>query len=181
MSRRALTLLLASALAVGMVLLAASRRVPYVALGPGPTYNTLGSVDGTPVLQVEGRETFPTDGHLDLTTVGVQPRLTLAQAIQAWFADDQAVVPREVVFPPDQTDEQVDAGQPAGDAVESQSTALLAAARQLGLAVGEVRVGRRPRRRARRRACCARATSDRRRRHSRSSDVAELVARIGDR
>jgi PDZ domain-containing protein len=131
-SRRALTLLLAGLLAVGLALSAAVARVPYVALGPGPTYNTLGAVDGTPVLQVEGRRTFPTDGRLDLTTVGVQAKLTLAQALQGWFARDLAVVPREVVFPPGRTDEQVD--QENQQAMrESQSAAVAAAAQQLGL------------------------------------------------
>ena len=39
----------------------------------------------------------------------MQPRLTLCEALQGWFDRDRAVVPREVVFPPGQTDEQVDA------------------------------------------------------------------------
>ena len=132
MSRRGLTLLLACALALGLTLTAAVARVPYVALGPGPTYNTLGDVDGTEVLEIDGRRTYPTDGHLDLTTVGVQPRLTLAQALQGWFSRDLAVVPREVVFPPGRTDEQVDEDNAAAMA-ESQAVAVGAAARELGL------------------------------------------------
>ena len=132
MSRRALTLLLAGLLAVGLTLTAAVARVPYVALGPGPTYDTLGQVDGEPVLEVEGRRTFPTDGQLDLTTVGVQPRLTLAQALQGWFERDLAVVPREVVFPPGRTDEEVNAENEAA-MTESQSAAVGAAAQYLGL------------------------------------------------
>ena len=139
MSRRALTLLLAVSFAVGLTLAAAVARVPYVALGPGPTYNTLGEVDGTPVLEIDGRRTFPTDGHLDLTTVGVQPRLTLAQALQGWFERDLAVVPREVVFPPGRTDEQI-SEENAASMEASQSDAVLAAARQLGFRVEEVRV-----------------------------------------
>ena len=54
MSRRALTLLLAGLLAVGMTLAAGAATVPYVALGPGPAYDTLGEVGGTPVIAVEG-------------------------------------------------------------------------------------------------------------------------------
>ena len=139
MSRRTLTLLLASALALGLTLTAAFARVPYVALGPGPTYNTLGEVDGTPVLKIAGRRTFPTDGNLDLTTVGVQARLTLVQALRGWFARDLAVVPREVVFPPGRTDEQVDQENKVA-MQESQSDAVLAAARQLGFQVSTVSV-----------------------------------------
>lgn len=132
MSRRALTLLLAGLLAVGLTLAAAVARVPYVALGPGPTYDTLGDVDGEPVLEVAGRRTFPTDGQLDLTTVGVQPRLTLAQALQGWFERDLAVVPREVVFPPGRSDQEVDAENAAAMAA-SQGAAVGAAAAYLGL------------------------------------------------
>lgn len=132
MSRRALTLLLAGLLAVGLTLIAAVARVPYVALGPGPTYDTLGEVDGEPVLEVDGRRTYPTDGQLDLTTVGVQPSLTLAQALQGWFERDLAVVPREVVFPPGRTDQEV-ADDNAAAMEESQNAAVGAAAQQLGL------------------------------------------------
>jgi len=42
-SRRTLTLLLSSVLALGLVLVVAVARVPYVALAPGPTFNTLGA------------------------------------------------------------------------------------------------------------------------------------------
>jgi PDZ domain-containing protein len=138
-SRRALTLLLASLLALGLTLTAAVARVPYVALGPGPTYDTLGEVDGTPVLEITGQESFPTDGQLDLTTVGVQPRLTLAQALQGWFERDLAVVPREVVFPPGRSDEQV-SQENAEAMTASQSDSVRAAARQLGFRIAEVRV-----------------------------------------
>lgn len=139
MSRRTLTLLLACVLALGLTMAASVASVPYVALGPGPTFDTLGTVDDTPVLEVEGRRTFPTDGHLDLTTVNVQAELTLAQALQGWFDRDLAVVPREVVFPPDRTKEQVDQ-ENAASMVESQSSAVVAAARQLGLRVSDVTV-----------------------------------------
>jgi PDZ domain-containing protein len=138
-SRRTLTLLLASVLALGLTLSASVASVPYVALGPGPTFNTLGSVDDTPVLEVDGRTTFPTDGHLDLTTVNVQAELTLSQALRGWFDRDLAVVPREVVFPPGRTKEQVDQ-ENAASMEMSQSTAVLAAARELGLRVSDVTV-----------------------------------------
>ncbi|MDQ6650215.1 MAG: PDZ/DHR/GLGF domain-containing protein, partial [Actinomycetota bacterium] len=38
--------------------------VPYVALGPGPTFNTLGQVDGQALIDISGHETFPATGHL---------------------------------------------------------------------------------------------------------------------
>jgi PDZ domain-containing protein len=131
-SRRGLTLLLASLLALGLTLTAAVGNVPYVGLGPGPTYNTLGKVDGDAVLTVEGRRSFPTDGHLDVTTVSLQTPMTLVQALEGWFDRDVAVVPRDLVFDPQQTDEQIDA-ENSQAMRDSQSVAVRAAARQLGL------------------------------------------------
>ena len=137
MSRRTLTLLLASVLSVVLSAGAVQARVPYVALGPGPTYDTLGEVDGEPLLQVEGRPTFPTDGRLDLTTVGVQPRLTLFEALRGWLDRDLAVVPREVVYPPGKSDEEVDR-ETAEQMQASQNSAVSAAARQLGFRTADV-------------------------------------------
>jgi PDZ domain-containing protein len=138
-SRRGLTLLLASLLALGMTLAAAVASVPYVGLGPGPTYDTLGKVDGVPVLEVEGRRSFPTDGRLDLTTVSVQTPITLVEALEGWIDRDVAVVPRELVFDPEQTDEEID--EENTEAMRaSQSAAVRAAARELGLKVSTVSV-----------------------------------------
>ena len=139
MSRRTLTLLLASVLSVVLSAGAVQARVPYVALGPGPTYDTLGEVDGEPLLQIEGRPTFPTEGRLDLTTVGVQPRLTLFEALGGWLDRDRAVVPREVVYPPGKTDEEVDR-ETAEQMAASQNSAVSAAARQLGFRTADVLV-----------------------------------------
>jgi Lon-like protease len=138
-SRRTLTLLLASVLSVVLSAGAVQARVPYVALGPGPTYDTLGEVDGEPLLRIEGRPTFPTEGRLDLTTVGVQPRLTLVEALRGWLDRDRAVVPREVVYPPGKTDEEVDR-ETAEQMAASQNSAVSAAARQLGFRTADVLV-----------------------------------------
>ena len=132
MSRRALTLLLATALALGLALAAGFTTVPYVALGPGPAYDTLGAVDGTTVITITGRQTYPTDGHLDLTTVGVTDHLTLAEALQGWLSSSTEVLPREEVFPPDQTTQQSDR-ENAQQMVQSQDNATTAALRYLGL------------------------------------------------
>ena len=63
--------------------------VPYVAQVPGPTYNTLGDIDGDPIISVEGRERNDVSGNLNLTTVGVPQRpLSLVAAVQGWFDDE---------------------------------------------------------------------------------------------
>ncbi len=134
MSRRTLTLLLSVVLTVGLVVGALLAPVPYVALGPGPTFNTLGDAGGAPVIDIQGRETYPTPGHLDLTTVGVRADLSLGEALVDWFDRDEAVVPRDLVFPPGRSDEQVDADNDRAMSV-SQDAATTAALRQLEIPV----------------------------------------------
>ena len=81
--------------------------VPYVAQVPGPTFDTLGDIDGEPIISVEGREPNEVRGNLNLTTVGVsRGGLSLVQAVQGWFDDEVSVVPEESVYPPDRSEEE---------------------------------------------------------------------------
>jgi Lon-like protease len=131
-SRRTLTLLLSGLLAGLLTVGATVAPVPYVVYQPGPTFDTLGDVGGTPVIAIEGRETFPTDGQLDLTTISVRSRLTLAEALHDWFDRDRAVVPRELIFPPGETDEEVQRRNEERK-LESENSATVAALRHLGV------------------------------------------------
>ncbi|MDX6197969.1 MAG: Lon-like protease [Actinomycetota bacterium] len=139
MSRRTLTLVMSSAIALVLVLVVAVVRVPYVALAPGPTYNTLGVDDrGTPVISVTGHDVYDDTGHLNMTTISVVIPLTLAQAMRGWFRHDYAVVPRDAIYPPDKSTDEV-RKQDEADFKESQSNATTAALRYLGYK-GVVRV-----------------------------------------
>jgi len=131
-SRRTLTLLLSSTFLVVFALLAGSVAVPYVALAPGPTFDTLGENAGTEVLTVTGRPTFPDEGQLDLTTISVIRRLTFVQAVRGWFRGDLAVVPREGIFAADTTDEEVREKDQVA-MTQSKDSATTAALRQLGV------------------------------------------------
>nr|WP_239028422.1 PDZ domain-containing protein [Pseudonocardia acidicola] len=102
-----MTLVAAALLAVLLGVLGVTLPVPLVALGPGPTFNTLGAVDGTPVVAVDGRQVYPTTGQLNMTTVSVSDRLSAISALGFWIAGDHSVVPRDSVFPPDKSDAQV--------------------------------------------------------------------------
>ncbi|MDP9181584.1 MAG: PDZ domain-containing protein [Actinomycetota bacterium] len=132
MSRRALTTLLASLLAFGLALAAGLQRVPYVVLSPGPAFNTLGTVGTTEVLTITGLKTYPTDGALDATTVSVTDRVSLFEALQGWVSRDDAVVPRELIYPPERTQRQTDE-QNAEDMRQSQDDATVAAMKVLGI------------------------------------------------
>jgi PDZ domain-containing protein len=134
MRRRGVTVLTGVVLLVLLLVGAESVAVPYVALGPGPTYDTLGSAEGQPVIKVEGAPTTGSAGQLRLTTVSVQPDLTMAEAVRGWLDDERAVVPRELIYPPDKSQKQVDEDN-ARDFQASQSSAETAALRKLGYPV----------------------------------------------
>ena len=112
--------------------------VPYVVLSPGPVFDTLGEVGGTPLISISGAPTYPTSGRLDLTTVsesgGPRGRLSVVDALRGWVATDEVVVPRELLYPPDQTADEVDRENTAA-MTDSQDAATYAALRYLDLPV----------------------------------------------
>jgi PDZ domain-containing protein len=145
MTSRAFTLTVSGVLLALLVSVAFLVPVPYVTEMPGLTADTLGndiSVEGeetdTPVIEIGGGvETYPTEGELRLTTVSVtnpDARVTLLQAFGAWFDDEDALLPRDVVYPPGETAEQSREKTKVA-MTSSQSTSEVAAARAAGLDV----------------------------------------------
>ncbi|EID13354.1 YlbL family protein [Mycolicibacterium phlei] len=108
MNRRTLTLLVALVPILAFGVLASVVTVPFVALGPGPTFNTLGEIDGKPVVDIEGTDVYPTSGHLNMTTVSQRDQLTLGQAMALWLSGRDQLVPRDLVYPPDKSKEEVE-------------------------------------------------------------------------
>ena len=140
-SRRLFTLFAALVPAVLLLVLATSATVPLVSMGPGPTYDTFGEaeveaedggVEEVPVIEVTGREADETTGSLRMTTVAVRDRLTLADAMRFWLDPAQVVVPRDQVFPPDRSREEVRESN-AAEMVGSENSAEAAAYRYLGI------------------------------------------------
>ena len=84
--------------------------VPYVSLGPGPTFDTLGEVDGKKVVDIEGEgaDVHPTSGHLNMTTVSQRDDLTLGQALTLWMSGREQLIPRDLVYPPDKSKDDID-------------------------------------------------------------------------
>ncbi|HET9944827.1 MAG TPA: PDZ domain-containing protein [Actinomycetes bacterium] len=138
MSRRTLTLAVAGFLVVLLSAVAALLPVPYVALEAGPVTNTLGSVGKTKLIRIDGRETYPVKGNLDLTTVhvlgGPGSQLGLVTALRGWLDDDVAIVPEDTVYPPGETAEQAEK-ESAAEMRDSQENATTAALRELGIPV----------------------------------------------
>jgi Lon-like protease len=107
-SRRTSTLLVSLGLAMALGLLGALATVPYVALRPGPTFDTLGVVTGKTVVDIKGAQTYPTNGHLNMTTVSVVDNVTLYGALALWISGRSALVPRDEIFPPELSEQQVE-------------------------------------------------------------------------
>lgn len=134
MRQRGQTVLVGAVLVILCTLLVAQARVPYVALQPGQTYDTLG-VDGNDqeIIVIDGTDTSDSAGQLRFLTVGVVPELTLLEAVVGWLMDDQAVVPREIVYPPELSREETEQRN-AEDFANSLSSAQVAALTHLGYA-----------------------------------------------
>ena len=110
-SRRATTVLIAGAALVVLLVLAGLLPVPFVILSPGPTFNTIGEVDGVPLVEISDTTTYPTTGALDMTTIREEgePRsaLTVYGALAAWVDPNRAVLPRELLYGDEETGEEV--------------------------------------------------------------------------
>ncbi|QJY44867.1 PDZ domain-containing protein [Pseudonocardia broussonetiae] len=132
MSRRPLTAVAAALLAVSLGVIGATLPVPFVALGPGPTHDTLGDYEGTQIVRVEGLPQYPTTGHLNMTTVSVTDRLSLFTTLWFWASGERRVIPRESVFPSDRTDQEIQ-DENAAQFASSESNAEAAAVTELGL------------------------------------------------
>jgi PDZ domain-containing protein len=101
-------LLVALAPIVAFGVLLAVVTVPYVSLGPGPTFPTLGEYDGKEVVDIEGTDVHETKGHLNMTTVSQRDGLTLGQALTLWMSGREQLVPRDLVYPPDKSKDEID-------------------------------------------------------------------------
>jgi PDZ domain-containing protein len=132
MRQRGQTVLVGAVLVILCSALVAQAPVPYVSLQPGQTYDTLG-VDDTDheIIVIDGTEISESAGQLRFLTVGVVPEITLIEAVIGWLRDEDAVVPREIVYPPDETPEETDERN-AADFANSLSSAQVAALRHLG-------------------------------------------------
>jgi Lon-like protease len=135
MSRRSLTLLIASVGTAVAIAISVLVPVPYVILGPGPTLNTLGyDSSGQPLITISGHPSYPTDGHLNMVTVSYQGcqgnQFNIFTALVAWLNPHEAVVPQGEICPAGQTQQQTQE-QDTQEMTSSQETATAAALTEL--------------------------------------------------
>jgi PDZ domain-containing protein len=130
LTRRGWTVLMSMLIVLAFGLVGSLVRVPYVSLGPGPTHDTLAKSEDGPVIAIDGRETYPTSGELRLTTVSVNDGITLLGALGLWVSGRHALAPREIYYPPGETDEDVQK-ENTRQFQDSQGAAVSAALRHL--------------------------------------------------
>ncbi|MET3985993.1 PDZ domain-containing protein [Streptomyces sp. PvR034] len=135
MPRRTATMLASTLMLFALLCAGVFIKVPYSEMSPGPTVNTLGDSRGEPVLNISGRKTYPTSGHLNMTTVrvtGADYDMNLLEAVYGWAAHDNIVVPHENLYPHGKTDKQ-STQENAEEFSQSQESAKVAALKQLGI------------------------------------------------
>jgi len=133
-------MMLAGMTALGLGIAAGVLPVPYVIESPGPTYNTLGQGQGTPVIKVTGHESYPAAGNLDLTTVyvdgGPSSPVSIVTAFSAWLDRSKSVYPVELIYPTGTTKEEADE-QSAVAMTTSQENAVASALNELDIPFGQ--------------------------------------------
>ncbi|WP_280347069.1 YlbL family protein [Nocardia neocaledoniensis] len=132
MNRRILTLIVALVPVLVLGVVGSVVTVPFVALGPGPTFDTLGEVEGKQVVDVTGAPLDPTTGQLNMTTVSVRDGLNLFEAFGYWASGEHGLVPRSEVYPPGVSREEIDKSNEQ-DFKDSESDAEVAALHHLKL------------------------------------------------
>ncbi|MDO5034300.1 MAG: S16 family serine protease [Actinomycetaceae bacterium] len=130
------TLLAVIAIVAGVFLI----PVPYVVSSPGPTYDVLGSLAGTPVIDIDDEQVADSsEGQLRMVTVtsrgGPGNRVFLGEYLGALLDPTKQVRPVEEVFPSNLTSEEIEEMSKI-QMTSSQSTAAAAALEELGYEIG---------------------------------------------
>lgn len=121
--RRSITLAVIAFLVVAVFVIGALVRMPYVIYSPGPAQDSLGRMDGSDVISVQGTRTYPTDGTLDFTTVslygGPDHPVSFWHWARAKFDKNSVVQPEESVF-----------GEKTAPQIKQESTAQMTGSQQ---------------------------------------------------
>ncbi|MFJ9471819.1 S16 family serine protease [Streptomyces caniferus] len=142
MSSRTRALAVCSALVLALLLAAVLAPLPFAVAYPGMTANVLGNDKGKPVITITGAGTRKTSGQLRMTSIvatGPDASVHLPDIIEGWFRKDEAVMPREAVYPVGNNTEEI-AEHNAKQMEESQDSATSAALGQLGRSTKDIKV-----------------------------------------
>ena len=112
MTRQTWTAFVSAVAFITLAMLLAFVPIPFVNWSPGGAEDTLGEIDGKPIIQISGIETYPTTGQLDMTIVASTPvdsRLSLPQALLYYWLPSRDSLPRDSVYSPGKSAEQLQA------------------------------------------------------------------------
>ncbi|CAL9457775.1 hypothetical protein SUDANB21_02581 [Streptomyces sp. enrichment culture] len=88
--------------AVALLATAVLAPLPFSVAQPGMTADVLGENKGQQVITISGTDVRKTTGELRMTTIEAtspDTRVSLPQVIDSWFRTDEAVMPRDAVYP----------------------------------------------------------------------------------
>ena len=140
MTRQTVTAFVAAIVFVVLAVLLVVIPVPYVTWAPGGTRDVLGDEGSEPIITVGGVPTYPTTGRLDMTvvsTTSANSRLSLPQALLAYWLPHRDALPRQSVYPAGKSVEQVES-EDAELMETAQDDAVVAALRADHLPVEEL-------------------------------------------
>lgn len=141
-SRRSVTLAACAAVIAALLLVAAFAPLPVVIVAPGLTADVLGADKGTPVITVTGAPVRRTSGQLRLVTIeATAPNASvhLSDVWHAWFATNQAAMPRDAVYPSGGSVKEIEKVNQK-EMTDSQAAATTAALHEMGLSPAKVQV-----------------------------------------
>lgn len=145
-TRQTWTAAVAAVLFVLLGLTIAFTPVPFVVWSPGGAYDLLSqqTVNGQskPAVEISGVTTCPTNGQLYMLTVSESrpdSLVTLPQALIGFWMRSRDVLPRDFLYPPGKSSQQVDV-EDSEQMFVSQQDAVVAALREAGQKVDEVPV-----------------------------------------
>ncbi|WSQ09570.1 hypothetical protein OG604_18365 [Streptomyces sp. NBC_01231] len=127
---------------VALIATAVFAPLPFSLTQPGLTANVLGENKGTPVITISGAHARDTRGQLRMTTIEAtnpDTRVSLGEVIDSWFRSDQAVMPRDAVYPSGQSVKEIQQHNTA-EMEQSQDAATEAALNYLKLDDKDVKV-----------------------------------------
>ncbi|MFF3379701.1 S16 family serine protease [Streptomyces sp. NPDC002680] len=127
---------------VALLATAAFAPLPFAVAQPGMTANVLGDNAGDPVITITGATTRETRGELRMTTIeatGPDTHVNLGDVLGGWFSTDQAVMPRDSVYPSGDSTKEIEEHN-AAEMKESQDAAAEAALKYLDVDSGKVKV-----------------------------------------
>lgn len=121
---------------------AAFAPLPFSVAQPGMTANVLGDNQGTPVITISGAPVRDTSGQLRMTTIeatGPDAHVKLGDVLDGWFRTDQAIMPREAVYPSGESTKEIERHN-TEQMKDSQDAATQAALAYLKLGEDDVEV-----------------------------------------